>query len=396
MKKNKDFYSPLFYWLTKRIGCIIGRIKQNTRYYCPPEVKKLRGPFIVCSNHVGLWDPFLLCGPFHNGVRYITSDAAFRDKAKRNFLRKLGCIPKTKGVRDSDTIRSMLKVFKKNQVIGLFPEGDRSYDGKTMPLNDATGKLLKKIKLPVVACVHSGTSFAHPRWCAKSNRGLVEFRYSLLFTPEQLAELDADKIQEKLQQALENDDTAWQKERKIRYKSGQRAEKIEHPVFICPECGHYATIKSHRDNFACSSCSAEWHINELFIYQRTDGSPVQQGNLRDWMAWQHEKLREDIGKLSDDNFLFSDKDCTLLSGYKAEPLTELGKGEAQLTGSGMLFCFENGDKRLFKADAVYGLTIQEGETLEFYYEEHCYQFQFEGFVSACKWVHALQAAGAAV
>jgi len=328
MKKEKDHYSPTIYWLTKKIGCLVGKLKQNTRYFCPEEVKKLRGPFIVCANHVGLWDPFLLCKPFHNGVRYITSDAAFRTPLKGWFLRKLGCIPKTKGVRDSNTIRNMLKVFKKKQVIGLFPEGDRSYDGKTMPLNDATAKLLKKIKLPVIACRHSGSSFAHPRWCAKSNRGLVEFRYSILFTPRQLETLDEDEVQTRLQQALENDDALWQEERKIDYRAGRRAEKIEHAVFICPECGTYASITSRGDSFSCAACERAWYVNTRFIFEEglSGGDAAVHETLRDWMAWQRKRLTSDIKKLQKEEPLFSDTGCTLFSGYKVEPLKELGRG----------------------------------------------------------------------
>ena len=118
MKKKRDKYSPLIYWTTKRICHIMGRIQQNLRYYCPPEVKKLRAPFIVCSNHAGLWDPFFLCHPFRNGLRYITSDAAFRSRAKGWLLGKLGCVPKTKGVRDSETIRFLFEVIGKRQCIG--------------------------------------------------------------------------------------------------------------------------------------------------------------------------------------------------------------------------------------------------------------------------------------
>lgn len=391
MKKNKDKYSPVIYWLTKKIGCIIAKKQQNTRYFCPDNVKKLRGPFILCSNHVGLWDPFLICKPFKNGVRYITSDAAFRNSIKGWFLRKLGSIPKTKGVRDSETIRNMLKVFKKGGVIGLFPEGDRSYEGKTMPLNDATGKLLKKINLPVVACLNHGTSFSHPRWSEKPNKGLVEFHYRILFTPDQLQQIDSDDVQNQLEKALSNDDTLWQEKQRITYKSGCRAERIEHAVFICPECGAYASISSKGDTFTCGRCGNGWQINDFGFFETIEeGKNAQHKNLRDWIAWQNSRLKKDLLKLKKYTELFSDKGCTLFSGFKTDPLKHAGRGTAHLINKGLEFRYENGSIKQFPAAELKGLTIQEGETLEFYHDEHCYQFQFDGFVSACKWISTLE------
>lgn len=390
MKKYKDQYSPFIYWLTKHITNFMARRRQNIQIYCPPELRKLPGPFIVCGNHVGLWDPFLLCYPFtyRCGIRYITSDAAFRKRLKGWYLKKLGCIPKTKGVRDSETIRIIFEVIKKKQVIGIFPEGDRSYDGKTMPLDSATGKLLKKLNLPVLACINKGTSFSQPRWSAQSNKGRVEFHYSLLFTPEQLAALDADTIQQQLVVALAHDDTVWQQEHQIRYNGGRRAQFLEHPLFLCPSCRGIATIRSNKDAFICTQCNHKWRVNEFGFFE-SEGE-VYHGNLRDWFAWQKRELAKILEMAGDNDEVFRDPDCTLLSGYKSDPLTELGKGTATLTGSGLRFIpADGGEALVFPAAEMKGITVLEGETTEFYHGEHCIQLSFKGLVSACKWVTSL-------
>lgn len=391
MKKTKSNYNYFIYKLTSFVSFVIGKLRQNVKFCYPPEIAKLKGPFIVVSNHVGLWDPFLLSHPFRCGVRYITSDAAFRNKLKGWYLSKLGSIPKTKGMQDSATIRGMLNTLKVNGVIGIFPEGDRSYDGTTMELTASTGKILKKMKVPVIAAVHHGTSFSHPRWSSKPNKGRVEYHLQILFTKQQLQELDSNEIQRQLVEALRNDDTAWQQHNLIEYRAGHRAEFIEHPVFICPRCNGIGSFKSKNDDFKCTKCNNTLHVNQHGFFEPAgyQDSAVFD-NLRDWLIWQQYYLRKHLPLLAPGAPLFTDECATLWEGHKSDPLQELGTGSAMLTAGGVEFHFDDGRQLNFPATELRGLTVQEGEITEFYHGEHCYQLTFVEPVSALKWIMSLR------
>lgn len=392
-KKTKTIYNPVIHCISKKIAGFIAIPKQNVKFHCPPELRKLKPPYIVVSNHVGLWDPFLLNHPFRYGIRYIISDAAFRNKVKGWYLKKLGGIPKTKGIRDSETVRGMLQTFKENGVVGIFPEGDRSYDGTTMPLNETTGKMLKKLQIPVISAVHKGTSFTHPRWSKKPNRGRIEYHYRLLFTSAQLAELSAEEVQECLQTALNHDDTRWQQHALVSFQGGHRAEFIGHPIFLCPGCNAIGMITSSKDNFSCAACKNTWHINEHgFFEPATPADRCCFDNLRDWLIWQKKALHQKLSGTASGAPLFSDDSCSLLCGHKSEPLQQLAEGTVHMMRSGLEFHGGDGARYSFSARELRGLTVQENEIAEFYHGEHCYRLLFQKPVSGYKWITALQTA----
>jgi 1-acyl-sn-glycerol-3-phosphate acyltransferase len=48
--------------------------------------------------------------------------------------------------------------------VGVFPEGERSWDGRLQPLRRGTIRLLLKAGVPVIPCGMVGTYEVFPRW----------------------------------------------------------------------------------------------------------------------------------------------------------------------------------------------------------------------------------------
>lgn len=64
----------------------------------------------------------------------------------------------------------------------------------------------------------------------------TEAEYSLLLTRDQVREFSVDEINDRIVQAFQYDDFAWQKERGIRTPYPGRAEGLHKVLYQCPCC----------------------------------------------------------------------------------------------------------------------------------------------------------------
>ncbi|HUX14187.1 MAG TPA: lysophospholipid acyltransferase family protein, partial [Spirochaetia bacterium] len=97
-------------------------------------VRSLSSPYLILPNHMSFWDPFFLGALVPEPIYYVTSDANFRSRMLNYLLGLVGAIPKTKVLSDYETIRNILRVKRNGGIIGVYPEGRRTWDGTTLPL----------------------------------------------------------------------------------------------------------------------------------------------------------------------------------------------------------------------------------------------------------------------
>lgn len=90
------------------------------------------GPLIVASNHISFWDGPLLvwiAGP-QRYMRFLTKAELFRYPLVGWYLRAIGLVPLERASGDVRAIRRAVELLKGGAVLGVFPEGTRSKDGK--------------------------------------------------------------------------------------------------------------------------------------------------------------------------------------------------------------------------------------------------------------------------
>ena len=117
----------------------------NVKPNMSDEVYNLKPPFVLIPNHQGFWDPFLAAVYFKDPVYYITSDAVFRSRLFGFLLNFLGAIPKTKSQSDLDALKNIFEIKEDGRSIGIFAEGQRTWDGLTLPVIKSTSKLIRML-----------------------------------------------------------------------------------------------------------------------------------------------------------------------------------------------------------------------------------------------------------
>ena len=81
------------------------------RFHARFDAAALEGlapPYLVIGNHTCFWDPFLMSVPVPGPVHFVASDEYFRTPFMRFVFSLIGGIPKTKNVRDTQTVRTLL------------------------------------------------------------------------------------------------------------------------------------------------------------------------------------------------------------------------------------------------------------------------------------------------
>lgn len=101
------------------------------RIFVNPATKRgrLRGKYLVASNHVSYIDPVILfCAFFWRRVSFVAVDELFNHKFLGFVLKSVGCIPISKENVSLNTFKQIEKQLYRGHVVGIFPEGAVAQD----------------------------------------------------------------------------------------------------------------------------------------------------------------------------------------------------------------------------------------------------------------------------
>jgi len=362
----------------------------------PGNVKQLKPPFLLLSNHVGFWDPFIT-GYFLPGfTHFVASDAVLRSPLMRIVLNALGVIPKKKNMRDTRVIRQIIAEKNKGNSIGIFPEAVRNWIGESFPIDFSIVKLIRLLQIPVVVSVMKGMNLFNPRWSPTLRKSGVVIQYNLLFTPEDIAGLSDTEMHEKLTQALYHNDTEYQKQHMQPILSEKRAEYINTALYVCPHCKGIDTIRVAKNNLWCFSCQYKLFIDTHGFFNLLKGTQLYFDNSNSWYYWQESYLWKHVQNLlilKSSEAIFTDTGLKVYAATGNNHLKYIGTANASLYPDKIEITFEQTQKTLIM-DFYLLQTInpQVHERLEIYYNHTAYRLvSIRKGMSALKWEVAVNA-----
>lgn len=358
-------------------------------------LKNLRSPYIVLANHTNFWDPFLLSICFPGPVYFVTSDAYFRNPVLKVLLKLVGAIPKTKRVSDPGSIRGILEVVKNKGIIGIFPEGNRNWDGKTLPLLRPTAKLIKSLGIPVVCVLFKGACLSMPRWSASTRRGRLEMALSKVLDSQEIASLSADDIFEVITNSLQYDEYETQRMRMAPYKGKRKAEHLELFLFTCPKCLCTDQMRSEGDMFGCEACGYQVTYGTAGFFESQSNDLIFD-NPRDWNLWQLRELDKTIANkinAASSLSIFEKQHILLRTAGKTGGLSNPSSaGTLTLYPQELVYCEGNNQELRFPLTGISGLNVQSNNQLEFIFNKVLYRFSADnGLMPAYKFSKAIDA-----
>ena len=373
--------TPAFRFLKLTYGTYLKR-KYRMMGYGIEKVLPFKGPAVVFANHTHTNDPFFISAMYPYTIRWVAGSYLFKMKGVGFLLRNLvHAIPKVQGRSDLETIRNISRALKEGDIVGLFPEGTRSWDGEMMDITGATAKLVRIFKVPVVFVHIEGGFLNKPRWSDTVRKGPVSVRVVKVLTPEEIQKMSLDEITALTKEYLSFSTDEWQERAKIPYLSGTLAEGSERLFYLCPECHSFSTIHSHGETAECSSCGFSVTFDD-YGRIRTNNAEIAYTRLSDWHHWERKELSE-IYARTESGEIFSDHGILFQIPGKKKLQTVSTSFEISGEKEGLRFTFENEIRHkeksfkelFFPFASLESIVINAKQTVEFYADGIQYRFR---------------------
>jgi 1-acyl-sn-glycerol-3-phosphate acyltransferase len=153
---RSESFPPLYRWL---------------RLACKPLLKKLfnlrvtgvehlpaSGPFIVAANHHNYVDGVVLGVAVPRPIAFLVMPRVFNASPLHPpFHRRIGSIPVNLERPDPGAIKRVLRVLEDGRVVGIFPEGPFSREGRLVSGQPGVAMLALRSGIPVVPAAIAGT-----------------------------------------------------------------------------------------------------------------------------------------------------------------------------------------------------------------------------------------------
>ncbi len=159
----------MFYYLLKYV--LLGPL---LRLVFRPRIEGLEhvpssGAAIVAGNHLSFSDHFLMPAVLKRRITFLAKAEYFTGPGLKGrltafFFHSAGQIPVDRSGKEAGqaAIREGLGVLSKGELLGIYPEGTRSHDGRLYKGKVGVAVMALKAGVPVVPCAMIGTFEAQP------------------------------------------------------------------------------------------------------------------------------------------------------------------------------------------------------------------------------------------
>ena len=214
------------------------------------------GPCVLLMNHVALYDALHVSYAAGRPVIFLASQALFKDDLRGRFLQSMGMIPKRKFTPDTRAIRTLRGWVDAGAAVGIFPEGERSWDGQPLPMVPGIGKLVRFLQAPVItARIHNGADH-WPRWAERHRWGRVHVEFD---APVHFGRRDDTGVIE--QHIRERIFPGPARMQRWPVRGRDLAAGLPNLIFRCPACDAPEALLPRGDGLRCAACSAAWRVD---------------------------------------------------------------------------------------------------------------------------------------
>ena len=334
-------------------------------------------PYLVLANHQTGFEQFFPTFAFKQHLYYVASEDIFSMGWLSKIIEWLAApIPIKKQVTDIRAVMNCIKVAKEGGSIAIFPEGNRTFSGKTCYINPAIGGLAKKLGMPIAFFKIEGGYGIQPRWSDVRRKGKMRAYVSKVLEPEEYKSLSNEELYQRICQELYQNE-ANSEGTFIHKKS---AEYIERVLYVCPHCG-ITHFESSGETFRCVSCGR----SGKYLPNKEISGDFSFRYMLDWYDYQENYVNGlDTLALTEAPLIRDTCNLYLVDLYsKKKCLAEkvqlaLYGDRIEMSGS---YCQD------FPFAQVEAVTILGKNKLNIYYADAVYQIQSDKRFNALKYLH---------
>jgi 1-acyl-sn-glycerol-3-phosphate acyltransferase len=212
-------------------------------------------PFLLFSNHVAFLDPVVLGVAAARPIQFVGSEALLKSWGMRMFVRLFGYIPTQKMRSDIQALKLMKKWSDAGAILGVFPEGRRSWDSRPVELLPGIEKLVRFFNVPVVTARLVNGDRQAPFWAARQRRGRIRVEFDPPVTFPRST--DSALVRQHIVNRVTVDpgtSPRWP------MRGFGRAAGVTNLLFACPVCFATAGLDEGSEMVACAKCGRRWQV----------------------------------------------------------------------------------------------------------------------------------------
>ncbi|HEX7118734.1 MAG TPA: lysophospholipid acyltransferase family protein [Longimicrobiales bacterium] len=141
------------------------------------------GSFLLIGNHQSILDPILIQAVCPRPVHTMAKSTQFTSPLFAWLMPRILSFPVRRYETDPQAVRYALARLREGEPVGIYVEGERSWDGRLQPPRLGAIRLILKAGVPVVPVTIQGAYEVWPRWHRSIRRETIriEFRPPLSF-----------------------------------------------------------------------------------------------------------------------------------------------------------------------------------------------------------------------
>ena len=210
--RKRRLVAPVEWLICRTLRALIARVDVDGLEHLPSK-----GPFLICPNHQGYLDPFLLCGTLPLAAfrqLFVVGAAEYFETSFMAWVaRQINLVPVNPDASLVPAMRAGAFGLTHGKVLLLFPEGERSIDGGVKRFKKGAPILARQLGVPIVPVSLRGIFEIWPRaqginwrlvWPWSGHR--VRIRIGATFTVN-----DGESYADAAARLRETVDELWQK-----------------------------------------------------------------------------------------------------------------------------------------------------------------------------------------
>ena len=346
-----------------------------------PFKEQKNQPYLILYNHQTSFDQFFVGLAFKRPIYYVATEDLFSNGFISKVIKYLvEPIPIKKQTTDVKAVMNCIRVVKEGGTIAIAPEGNRTYNGKTVYINPAIAPLARKLKIPIAIYRIEGGYGVQPRWSDVVRKGKMRSYVSRVITPEEIATLTEDELLKAIQDGLYVNEAVADAE----FHHKKSAEYLERAAYVCPFCD-LSEFESHGDVIECKKCGKKFrYLPTKQIEGIGFKSPFE--FFDDWYQYQEDFVNHlDLSKYTDKPIY-----CDTAALFEVIPYDKKVKIAKQVNLSlygDRIEALINVENTVFTFDETATVTVLGRNKLNIYHGGKIYQIKSGKRFNALKYVN---------
>jgi hypothetical protein len=263
--------------------------------------------FILIANHAHAKDPYVLGTILGTAIRYMANIEGV-GSVSRALSGLVGAFGKRKGMPDLHSLKEALGYLKQREPVGVFPEGDRCWNGTTSDFDNAVLRMAKAVNASLLMARQEGSYLTFPRWADVPRKGSWHITFKTI-TAEEIKAANQNDLFKVIKDFLTVDDLSWAKKNSITFHCTEPARGITRVLWACPICGSCLSFKEQADSITCQTCKTVWTVDGNCNLKKIDQSTKPElltnqiqhedfpksflnlVSIKEWMDWQSQYIK---------------------------------------------------------------------------------------------------------